>query len=56
MRASRTSHPRRVLRAPAKRPTTVVAPAQPVNLAMLLTLVGLDAEHVSPATGRAIGV
>ncbi|MFY9587717.1 MAG: CAP domain-containing protein [Actinomycetota bacterium] len=38
------------------KPAVPVATVQPVNIAMLLVLVGLDAEQVNPATGRAMGV
>jgi hypothetical protein len=61
-RVSRPARATRARRAPVRRvvkvvkPVVPVATAQPVNVAMLLVLVGLDAEHVNPATGRAMGV
>jgi cysteine-rich secretory family protein len=55
VRATRARHARRAPRKIVKR-AAPVATVQPVNIAMLLVLVGLDAEQVNPATGRAMGV
>jgi Cysteine-rich secretory protein family len=56
-RVSRPVRATRARRAPARTPAKpVVAEAKPVNIAMLLVLVGMDTERVNPATGRAMGV
>ena len=58
--APRVSRTRRVAPPrPAPKPPKPVAPvptAEPLNVVMLLSLVGLDVERVNPTTGRAMGI